>query len=357
MGACVSLLDRASKAQNLNDKIDRLLEEDRSRYNKECKILLLGLSEAGKSTVMKQMKILYQGGFNTDELLAFRSTVHKNAIDSAQAVVHALRTCGLEDSLAESHRHLPGAILEADPEGPLSEETADAIEVLWRDPVVVRLLDDSQYQTSFYLMDSAAYFIGAIQRLVQPGYTPTDADVLRARVQSTSITETRFNMGSLSVHMFDIGGQRSERRKWIHCFENVTSIIFCASLNEYAPTAPAVPLSGPSRMLESLVLFESVINSRWFLRTSVILFLNKTDVFRRKLDKVPLERYFPEYTGGPDSGKAAKYIQWCFAEKNRARLSLYPHFTQATDTKGMQHVFADLKETVLQSALKETDLL
>ena len=39
-------------------------------------------------------------------------------------------------------------------------------------------------------------------------------------------------------------------------------------------------------MAESLVLFESVINSRWFLRTSIILFLNKIDVFKSKLPKV-----------------------------------------------------------------------
>lgn len=52
-----------------------------------------------------------------------------------------------------------------------------------------------------------------------------------------------------------------------------------------------------NRMQESLVLFESVINSRWFLRTSVILFLNKIDVFKMKLAKTPLEKYFPEYTG------------------------------------------------------------
>ncbi|KAJ7627865.1 G-protein alpha subunit-domain-containing protein [Mycena polygramma] len=77
-------------------------------------------------------------------------------------------------------------------------------------------------------------------------------------------------------------------------------------------------------MRESLVLFESVINSRWFLRTSIILFLNKIDVFRGKLGKVPLERYFPEYTGGPDINKAAKYVLWRFMQENRARLSVYP---------------------------------
>jgi hypothetical protein len=29
------------------------------------------------------------------------------------------------------------------------------------------------------------------------------------------------------------GGQRNERRKWIHCFENVTAVIFVAALSEY----------------------------------------------------------------------------------------------------------------------------
>jgi guanine nucleotide-binding protein G(i) subunit alpha len=100
-------------------------------------------------------------------------------------------------------------------------------------------------------------------------------------------------------------------------------------------------------MAESLVLFESVINSRWFLRTSIILFLNKIDVFKSKLPKVgyqpspppfiqsqislylvvpqvPLEKYFHEYTAGPDINKAAKYILWRFMQANRARLSIYP---------------------------------
>jgi guanine nucleotide-binding protein G(i) subunit alpha len=77
-------------------------------------------------------------------------------------------------------------------------------------------------------------------------------------------------------------------------------------------------------MSESLVLFESVINSRWFTRTSIILFLNKIDVFKVKLPKVPLEKYFVDYAGGPDVNKAAKYILWRFMQVNRAKLSIYP---------------------------------
>jgi len=36
--------------------------------------------------------------------------------------------------------------------------------------------------------------------------------------------------------MVDVGGQRSERKKWIHCFENVTAIIFMVAANEYDMT-------------------------------------------------------------------------------------------------------------------------
>lgn len=77
-------------------------------------------------------------------------------------------------------------------------------------------------------------------------------------------------------------------------------------------------------MMESLVLFDSVVNSRWFMRTSIILFLNKVDLFSAKLAKSPLSNYFPDYTGGPEVKQAAKYLLWRFNQVNRAHLNLYP---------------------------------
>lgn len=145
--------------------------------------------------------------------------------------------------------------------------------------------------------------------------------------------------------MFDVGGQRSERKKWIHCFENVTSIIFCVALSEYDQVLleeskqvnfffffPLWRLIGrcniadsiKNRMMESLVLFDSVVNSRWFKRTSIVLFLNKVDLFRQKLPRSPLNNYFPDYSGGNDVNRAAKYLLWRFNQVNRAHLNLYP---------------------------------
>lgn len=79
-------------------------------------------------------------------------------------------------------------------------------------------------------------------------------------------------------------------------------------------------------MQESLVLFESIVNSRWFLSTSIILFLNKIDVFQNKISRSPLEKYYPEYQGGADVTKATKFILWKFVNMNRAKLALYPQY-------------------------------
>lgn len=82
-------------------------------------------------------------------------------------------------------------------------------------------------------------------------------------------------------------------------------------------------------MMESLVLFDSVVNSRWFMRTSIILFLNKVDLFKEKLARSPLGNYFPDYSGGNDVNRAAKYLLWRFNQVNRAHLNLYPQYVSS----------------------------
>ncbi|KAG9225536.1 hypothetical protein CCMSSC00406_0003039 [Pleurotus cornucopiae] len=292
MGGCMSTSDRAGRQRS--DEIDKMIEEDSKRFKKECKILLLGSGESGKSTIVKQMKIIHQNGFTKDELESYRPIIYKNVLDSAQAIVLAMRKIGVEPE-RYSNRALADRIVDHHLEAPtsstaaLSEDIADAIHQLWQDPIIPKVMDE--HSSEFYLMDSASYFFSAVQRIGSPGYLPTEEDVLRARAKSTGITETRFNMGQLSIHMFDVGGQRSERKKWIHCFESVTSIIFCTALSEYDQVL--LEERNQNRMVESLVLFESVINSRWFLRTSIILFLNKIDVFKNKLPKVCYHLFDP----------------------------------------------------------------
>ncbi|KAF7731470.1 Guanine nucleotide-binding protein alpha-2 subunit [Apophysomyces ossiformis] len=314
MGICISSEERAEK--NHSQLIDRMIKEDSRKLKRECKILLLGQltnhlfiyerfiddlnytgsGESGKTTIVKQMKIIHQNGYTNEELYTWRATVYKNLLESAQALVAAINKFEyqFDDKQNNYYAQQIADYQLGDTTNPiLTEEIASAVTSVWKDGVVARLLDKES--SGFYLMDSASYFFENVDRLAKRDYIPSVQDVLRARSKTTGIMETRFTIDQLSIHMFDVGGQRSERKKWIHCFEAVTSIIFCVSLSEYDQVL--LEESRQNRMMESLVLFESVINSRWFLRTSIILFLNKVDVFKEKLAKVPLERYFPAYAG------------------------------------------------------------
>jgi len=168
---------------------------------------------------------------------------------------------------------------------------------------------------------------------------PNDQDVLRSRVKTTGITETTFIIGDLTYRMFDVGGQRSERKKWIHCFENVTTILFLVAISEYDQLL--FEDETVNRMQEALTLFDSICNSRWFIKTSIILFLNKIDRFKEKLPVSPMKNYFPDYEGGEDYAAACDYILNRFVSLNQHETKqIYTHFTCATDTTQIRFVMA-----------------
>ena len=337
-------------------EIDKHISEVSRHEFREYKLLLLGSGESGKTTIVKQMKIIHKNGYSKQELYMFRLTVIKNLIDSVRAIALALRLLGMEPERLESREAadvLTQYEVPADANAFLPPEIGGLIQTLWTDPIIPRLLER---RSEFYMMDNAGYFLDAAPRIAMDSYIPTQEDVLHARSKTVGISETRFEMGrGLAIHLVDVGGQRSERNKWIHCFDAVTSVIFCVALSEYDQVL--LEDSHQNRMAESLVLFESIINSRWFQRSSIILFLNKIDIFKQKLARRPLSDYFPEYTGGDDVNKAAKYILWRFMQVNHSKLCIYPHITQATDTTNIRLVFAAVKETILQNSLRETGFL
>ena len=197
-------------------------------------------------------------------------------------------------------------------------------------------------------------YFDSIDRIAAHDYLPNDQDVLRSRVKTTGITETTFIIGDLTYRMFDVGGQRSERKKWIHCFENVTTILFLVAISEYDQLL--FEDETVNRMQEALTLFDSICNSRWFIKTSIILFLNKIDRFKEKLPVSPMQNYFPDYDGkhpliNPDSARtntsqggadyaaACDYILNRFVSLNQAETKqIYTHFTCATDTTQIRFV-------------------
>jgi len=115
----------------------------------------------------------------------------------------------------------------------LPRDVADALSSLWRDPAVQEAVQRSR---EFQLNDSAVYHFNAIERMASPSYLPTDQDILCNHAKTTGITETTFKVGEMTYALVDVSGLRTQRRKWIHYFENITAIVFLVSLSEYDQT-------------------------------------------------------------------------------------------------------------------------
>jgi guanine nucleotide-binding protein G(o) subunit alpha len=349
MGCSLSADDRA--AMERNRQIEKELKEDGLQAAKDIKLLLLGAGESGKSTIVKQMKIIHEGGFTSEDNKQFKPVVYSNTIQSLVAIIRAMAVLRIDfgDAERESDAKLVlDVISRMEDTEPFSDELLAAMKRLWTDSGVRDCFNRSN---EYQLNDSAKYFLDDLDRLGASDYTPTEQDILRTRVKTTGIVEVHFNFKNLNFKLFDVGGQRSERKKWIHCFEDVTAIIFCVGMSEYDQVLHEDETT--NRMQESLKLFDSICNNKWFTDTSIILFLNKKDLFEAKIHKSPLTICFPEYTGSQTYEEAAAYIQAQFEAKNKSTTKeIYCHQTCATDTTNIQFVFDAVTDVIIANNLR-----
>merc|ERR1719427_836665 len=253
-----------------------------------------------------------------------------------------------EDDCEEDARKLRAATAQMD-DIDLSSYIGPSLKKLWNDSGVKECYGRSR---EYQLNDSAAYYMDALDRLCAADYIPTEQDVLRTRVKTTGIIETTFEYKDLNFTLIDVGGQRSERKKWIHCFEDVTAIIFCVGLSAYDQVL--VEDEETNRMRESLKLFDQICNLNFFQKTSMILFLNKVDLFKEKIERSPLKICFPEYEGEDDFEQSSNYIRQQFEAQNRQGDSkeIYTHFTCATDTTNVRFVFDAVSDVLMRKILE-----
>lgn len=366
MGLCASAqhVDAAARearrreiAQNL--AIEKVNVGDHEVDLQIKKLLLLGAGESGKSTLFKQMVDLYGTGFTEKEILDYVPIVYNNTIVSMQTLCRqsevfahndeAKHDCRMSPDL-ENHKKM---ILGLEAEAVLTVEIANAVKMLWADHGVKTTF---AHRASFQIPDSASYFFENVLNFTQPNYRPNKMDMLRCRVRTTGILETNFQIEDLKLKMFDVGGQRNERKKWIHCFENVTAVIFVAAISEYDQLLYEDDRT--NRMVEALNLFEEICNSRWFTSSSVILFLNKRDLFEEKLKHVPLTVCFRDYKGPNEYEPAWKYISEQFSSRKQdPEKQIYTHVTCATDDKNVLIVFNSVKDTIIRNGLMRSGML
>uniref|UniRef100_A0A8C5C2V1 Guanine nucleotide-binding protein G(olf) subunit alpha-like n=1 Tax=Gadus morhua TaxID=8049 RepID=A0A8C5C2V1_GADMO len=252
-----------------------------------------------------------------------------------------------------------------------TEEFFENVDKLWVDEGVKVCFERSN---EYQLIDCAQYFLEKLDHIRSVDYIPTDQDLLRCRVLTSGIIETRFQVDKVNFHMFDVGGQRDERRKWIQCFNDVTAIIFVAASSSYNMVIRED--NSTNRLRESLDLFKSIWTNRFLKTISVILFLNKQDMLADKIlaGKSKLEDYFPDYAqytqpvdALPDAGedplvtRAKFFIRDQFLTISTAsgegKHYCYPHFTCAVDTENIRRVFQDCRDIIQRMHLRQYELL
>jgi guanine nucleotide-binding protein G(i) subunit alpha len=337
--------------------------QEYKEQKRQHKLLLLGAGESGKSTVAKQMKVIHMNGFTQDELISYKPVVHFNALTSMRLLLAANRKFGIglsDETLEASADRLLG--LSGKQLRELAPEYAEMCRALWADDGVKKVYA-RVHETQ--VPDSAAYCLNALDRIASPTYIPTTEDCLRCRSRTTGIVDLSFQCKRTQFRIIDVGGQRSERMKWIHCFEDVTAVIFCVALTGYSQRL--YEDEQVNRMHEALELFDEVVNSRWFESSSIVLFFNKSDIFRKRIRTQSLDCCFDDYDGSHSYTNAVRFIRKKFvslASKHRLASSttdsdpetdampgLYTHITCATDTDNMRYVFDAVTDTILHNNL------
>jgi len=214
MGLCSSSLSEEEKStQSDSTKLDRVLVTKQEEDNKVIKLLLLGTGESGKSTIFKQMQILYvEEGFTEYEKSTFRHVVRRNVVESMQTLLFGCEKFGLAFEGGESDRSAK-FMMALDP---LSaefwvDEIVTHVKQLWlREPAIRK---SYERRSELQLLDSASYFFENLDRIGRPEYTPDRNDILRARLRTSGIVERTFRINNVDFKFLDVGGQRNERRK------------------------------------------------------------------------------------------------------------------------------------------------
>eukprot|EP00970_Alexandrium_tamarense_P006253 scaffold1058_cov268-Alexandrium_tamarense.AAC.9 len=392
----------------------RQIEADlqRARHEEESKIkmLLLGAGESGKSTIFKQMRLLYGTERSEEDLRLYGVVARSNIVVAARKLCSHLRSLGLEEELDREAKEMDeleggdhggvncrqaydelmaylvdntaGAAAQDESSGSNGEMTKDwvgqspraglaanndaklflahheSIRILWQlsSTSILSILSlscsirlslhhhsysqSSQSNTmkqvwakrsAVNIIDSHKDYLNDIPRIASPDYRPSTQDVIIARVRTTHVVMEKYRIDGIDFEMYDVGGQRSERRKWIDCFDQVTAVIFVAALSEYDQTLAEAKRT--NRMVEALELFRS-------------------DIFAEKImhSDIAAQRPFCDYAGPTkDFDHGVLY----FIQKFKDCLiddefnDSFIHVTCATDTNNMEFVLDSTRTIIM----------
>ncbi|KAF7336773.1 Guanine nucleotide-binding protein alpha-4 subunit [Mycena venus] len=209
------------------------------------------------------------------------------------------------------------------------------------------------------------FFLKDITRIASPDYVPTTDDILHARIQTMGVAEHIFDVElhgrSVTWHLFDVGGARGQRHSWIPYFDTANAIIFVAPVSAFDQYLEEDPRT--NRIDDSLQLFTQVCSNALLKSVHLVLFLNKTDLLKAKIDSgLRVQKYITSFGDrANDYETVVQYFRAHFLQvhrrNNENRRVLYTHFTSVVDTKATQRIIGNVRDSIFRGYLQSAALV
>jgi len=305
------------------------------------------------------MRIIHDVQFTPQEIEHYRQLVFTNVADGCRLLREALDQFMLQvEDQNKEYLSLVENIKSPQPGDPYPYELLQPLRSFWADS---KVQEAWRRGNEAALPGNLAYFFPELDRLFQPNYVPTTQDILQSRWKTTGITDTIFHLRSQELHLLDVGGQKSERRKWIHCFEDVTTLLFLVSLNAYDQCM--VEDKTTNQMRDAMAIWQSICKAKWFLDKPMILFLNKEDLYMQRVAVSNVSDYFVKYRGKAGDAQAGKdffkttFLKLSVSSSQTKPREVYVHFTTATDTALLRRVMVSVEDVIMKKNLKHGGLI
>jgi len=322
------------------------------------KVLLLGSGESGKTTILKQLRLLHGTEWSDEDMRMYSVVVQSNVVEAMRKLCYLLQRLGLEGELNAAGRQAYDDLSRgtskkattggkrdgSERAGCVANEDAaeflanhEGMRALWQSDAMKKAWAERR---TVNIIDAHKAFLNDMPRIAAPDYMPTPQDVLMARVRTTIVTMERYGIQGTDFDFYDTGGERSERKKWLKHFDGATAVIFVAAVAAYDQMLAEAKET--NRVAEALELFRAVCNNEAFSNVPIVLFLNMKDVFGEKIlhSDIAAQTPFCDYKGpAKDVDDGLLYFTQKFKEcvtGDSTRVSI--HVTCATDTNSMSTV-------------------
>ncbi|KAH7723272.1 Protein GPA-13 a [Aphelenchoides avenae] len=296
------------------------------------RLLMLGIYESGKTTVLEQIRKLAKQDPSESELLHRKSFIYDMLFTSMKSIIEYMQETGGEFAEAKNQENVDIILAERPSGRALTEQEYNAFKSLWSDKTVREYY---ARRTEFRLNDSTKYFFDSLDRVYDEGFKPVVDDLVMAYVPTIGVQNVIFTSNKRTFQLFDVGGQIVDRKKWATIYDGLDAIFFCIAISEYDQLVEGSE-TGLTRLEHSFNLLEEVSNEAKFASLPIFVFLNETDIFREKLERFPLEKTYPKYDGESEDD-AMEFIKELTTERCKGHDSklVHIHFTCAINSKDM----------------------